>query len=249
MKTKMILLKKRSRFAYKRIFASFVVAALVICSLNFLNAENYFEEIENAFLKILKLKFSLYTEQIPEDRVYMQFDKPFYQPGETVWFSAYVRNAETMKPSEKSDILHVELISPKGSVDKEIKLVLKNGKVSGDFFIDEETNGGLYKVRAYTNWQKNEENAFTFEKEIQVQDVVLPNLKMKLDFERKAFGSGDDVIAKLELNTNENTPLSNYDFKYIVNIEGQKILENKAVTGNEGEMYLKFKLPYQFIFI
>jgi len=29
---------------------------------------------------------------------------------------------------------------------------------------------------------------YGFEKELQVQDVVLPNLKMKLDFERKAFG-------------------------------------------------------------
>lgn len=68
--------------------------------------------------------------------------------------------------------------------------------------------------------EKSGEDNF-FEKEIQVQDMVLPNLKMKLDFERKAFGSGDQVIAKLELNTNENKPLANYKIKCVANLNGK----------------------------
>ncbi|MBI4645149.1 MAG: hypothetical protein HY738_00800, partial [Bacteroidia bacterium] len=179
--------------------------------------------VDSEFLKKLREKFEKFCSQLPEDRVYLQFDKPFYKPGETIWFSAYVRNGADLKPSLKSEILHVELISPKGNAEKELRLIAKHGKTKGDFLLGEEIPGGLYKIKAYTNWQKNEETCF--EKEIQVQKVILPNLKMKLNFERKAFGPGDDVIAKIELNTNENKPLSNYRFRFIANIDGSKYLE------------------------
>jgi hypothetical protein len=32
----------------------------------------------------------------------------------------------------------------------------------------------------------------------------VPRLKMKLDFDRKAYGAGDEVIAKLNLESNSN---------------------------------------------
>ncbi|MEO8151293.1 MAG: MG2 domain-containing protein, partial [Bacteroidia bacterium] len=177
------------------IATAFLATALVF---TMMHADSVFTQaVENDFIKSLKKNFSALNEKLPQDRVYLQFDKTFYEPGDNIWFSAYVRNAQTMKPSEQSDIVHVQFISPKGTIDKEIKLILKNGKAAGDFKLDEEAVGGMYKVKAFTNWQLNEPDSLYFEKEVQVQDVILPNLKMKLDFERKAYGAGDDVIAKV----------------------------------------------------
>jgi hypothetical protein len=203
----------------------------------------YQADSENEFIRNLKKKTITYTEQLPEDRLYMQFDKPFYEPGETMWFSVFVREGTTLKPSRKSDIVHVELINPKGGVEKTLNLIAKDGMAAADFSLDKEVAGGLYKVKAYTNWMKNDgaENALT--KEIQVQEVVLPNLKMKMDFEKKAFGAGDEVIAKLELNTNENKALSNFAIKYVANIDGQKFLEKADVTDADGVKYIHFRLP------
>ena len=180
---------------------------------------------------------------IPEDRVYLQFDKPFYKPGEIIWFSGYLRNGSDFKASEQSDILHVELINPKGNVMQHIRLIAKKGKASGDFAIDENAPGGMYKIKAYTNWQKNDPNPAIFEKEIQVQAVVLPRLKMKLDFERKAFGAGDKVIAKLRLQTNENKPLSDYEYRYVAKLNGKQFLKKEASTDEEGIQYIEFDLP------
>ncbi len=228
----------------RKIVSLAFVMAIVFGAMSLIKASGYFQqEVENDFIKKAKNKFVAANDKLPEDRVYMQFDKPFYKPGETIWFAAYLRNGKDFTPSEKSDILHVQLIGPKGNVEKEIKVIGKNGKTVGDFTLGAESPGGLYKVKAFTNWQKNETDTVFFEKELTVQDVVLPNLKMKLDFERKAFGPGDEVIAKLELNTNENQPLANYNFKYIANLEGKKLLESTAVTGNDGVMYIRFKLP------
>jgi uncharacterized protein YfaS (alpha-2-macroglobulin family) len=200
-------------------------------------------EKENTFIKALKQKFEVFNKKIPQDRVYLQTDKTFYSPGETLWFSAFVRDAATMKASTQSDIIQVQLISPKGNVENTYKLICKNGMAAGDFRFAEGCSGGIYKIKAFTNWQKNEPDSLFFEKEITVQDFVVPRLKMKLDFDRKAYGAGDEVIAKLNLESNDNKVLANYPFDYVVQVEGNEIARAKAVTGNEGIMHLKFKLP------
>ncbi|MDX2172223.1 MAG: MG2 domain-containing protein [Bacteroidota bacterium] len=199
--------------------------------------------LENDVIKNIQKKLTAYNENLTEERVYLHFDKPFYEPGEAVWFSAYLRDGQTLKPSQKSDIIHVELLNPKGGVEKSLNIIAKNGKAAGDFQLDNEALGGMYKVRAYTNWMKNEGDDNAFVKDVQVQDVILPNLKMKLNFEKKAFGAGDEVIAKLELNTNENKPLSDYKIKFVANLNGQKIVEKADITDEEGIKYIKFNLP------
>lgn len=228
----------------KKLSHIFAIAALTASVIAWITPASYYQaEMENDFIKSLRKKLTEYNTHMPEDRVYLQLDKPFYAPGDDIWFSAYVRDGVSLKPSNKSDIVHIELISPKGTIEKRINIIAKNGKAAGDFNIDKEALGGLYKIRAYTTWMKNEGKENVFEKDLQVQDVVLPNLKMKLDFEKKAFGAGDEVIAKLELNTNENKPLSDHKVKIVANLNGQKLLEKAEVTDENGMRYIKFNLP------
>lgn len=221
-----------------------IVAAAIVGTIGWMAPVNYYQlAVENDFIKSVKQKLTAFNNQLPEDRVYVQFDKPMYEPGDNIWFNAFVRNGSNLKASDQSDILHVDLINPKGGVEKSLNLIAKKGMAAGDFYLGEEAPGGVYKLRAYTNWMKNEGEENYFEKEIQVQDVVLPRLKMKLDFERKAFGAGDEVVAKLVLNTNENKPLANHNVKFVANINGQKVVANSAVTDEDGLKYIRFKLP------
>ncbi len=226
--------------------ASPLIALTILATSVFawLAPSDYYQAVmENEFITSLKEKLTEYNQKLPEDRVYLQLDKPFYEPGDDVWFSAYVRDGISLKSSHKSEIVHVELINPKGTVEKKISVIAKNGKAAGDFSIDKEALGGLYKIRAYTNWMKNDGEDNAFVKDMQVQDIILPSLKMKLDFEKKAFGAGDQVVAKLELNTNENKPLSNYKIKYVANINGEKVVEQADITDEDGIKYVKFDLP------
>lgn len=197
---------------------------------------------ESEFILKLKEKFGRFYESAPQDRVYVQTDKSFYKPGETVWFTAHLRDAATLKPSPNSDIVHIELITPKGSTARHYKIVAKDGAAQGDFDLAGYT-GGIYKIKAYTEWQKNDENALLFEKEITVQQVVMPRLKMKIDFEKKAYGRGDEVTAKLELNTNENKPLTNQRVKFKAMLNGVAFEDKNATTDAAGKVNLKFTLP------
>ncbi|WMX15424.1 alpha-2-macroglobulin family protein [Aureispira sp. CCB-E] len=193
------------------------------------------------FLKNLVEKLALYQEQMAEDKVYLQFDKTFYEPGESIWFTAYVRDARTFQASDKSEVVYVELLSPKGSVEQTLTLIAQEGQVGGAFDLAASLKGGLYTIKAYTQWQKNT-NAF-FERDITVQKSVLPNLNMKLNFDKKAYGVGAAVIATLDLNTLTKKALVGHAFDYVVNLEGKRIKAGKGKTNNVGRAYLKFNLP------
>jgi hypothetical protein len=208
---------------------------------NPINLQNQY--IGNDLIKEILDKFQHLNKEYPEDRIYLHLDKPFYKQGESIWFKAYLRNSINMKMSDKSDIIYVELLNPKGSIEKEIKLISKKGLANGDFILDDNAPGGIYKIKAYTNWQKNETPIPLFEKEIHVQAVVLPKLKMKLDYDRKAFGAGDEVSATAILQSLENKFLSNKPYRFIVNISGKKISESKGVTSENGIAKIKFNLP------
>ncbi|MBL4650978.1 MAG: hypothetical protein JKY03_14700 [Aureispira sp.] len=109
------------------------------------------------FLKDLAQKLALYQEQTTEDKVYLQFDKTFYEPGESIWFTAYVRDAQTFEASRKSAVVYVAFLNPKGSVEQELTLIAQEGHAAGTFSLPEDLKGGLYTVKAYTKWQNNTE--------------------------------------------------------------------------------------------
>ena len=238
----------------KKITGTVLAATGLMALASWMIPENYRIAIENHLIAKLKKKSSLFMERLPEDRIYLQFDKPFYASGETIWFTVFVRDGELFKASGQSDLVYVDLISPKGTIERTITVIAKNGMAQGDFSLGTDVLGGIYKIKAYTNWQKNDiaiagssSEKYGFEKEIQVQDIVLPNLKMKLDFVKKAYGPGDEVEAKIEINTNENKPLANYKLKYVANINGKQVVNEIAMTNLDGIKTVKFKLPENLI--
>jgi hypothetical protein len=190
-----------------------------------------------------KAKFLAFQEKMPEDRVYLSCDKPFYFPGETVWFQAYVRNGGDLKPSVKSGILHVEWIAPSGSVVRDLQLIVRNGTASGNIDLDGTASGGIYKLKAYTSWQKNFEEPAIFEKEVPVQTVVLPRLMMKMDYMRQSYGPGDEVMARLDVKTRDNAPHAGKEFRYTVLLGGKTVKEYKAMTRKDGAALIRFQLP------
>jgi hypothetical protein len=196
---------------------------------------------DSSFYQKLASSLSIFNQQLSPEKVYLQFDRLFFEPGEDIWFNAYLRDANTLKASPKSDILYVELLGPNGSVLKKITLLAKTGIAAGDFKLDAGASGGLYKIRAYTNWMRNSNDVF--ERDVQVQATVLPRLRMELDFMKKAYGPGDVVEAKIDLNTLANAPLANFDFNAKASLDGQQFTEFSGKTDGRGHAQVKFDLP------
>ncbi len=212
-------------------------------SIGVVSALNYAEPnllSNHPFLRGLASKLDIFQNHTAAEKVYLQTDKPFYKPSETVWFSAYIRDAQTLQKA-KSRVLYVELLNPKGAVEKTLTLLCTDGQAAGDFQLPTDAKGGIYKIRAYTQWQKNTQTIF--ERDLTVQAVVLPNLNMKLDFERESYGAGEEFAAFLDLVSLDNKVLQNYDFQYVVSIEGKVIDKEKGKTDANGRAFIRYRLP------
>ncbi len=195
----------------------------------------------NSLENILTRKLSAHHDHYAPDKVYLHLDRKFFYPGEDVWFSVYLRDANSLKRSEKSDFVWVELLGPNGSVLQKRRLLAAEGQVRGDFTLPQGAEGGLFKIKAYSNWQRN--LGQYFERDLQVQSVVLPSLRMELDFLREAYGAGDKVEAKISLQSLENQPLPLHPVKAVVSLDGQAWNTYEATTDARGKAWVSFQLP------
>ncbi|WP_426668871.1 carboxypeptidase-like regulatory domain-containing protein [Mucilaginibacter sp. McL0603] len=105
-------------------------------------------------------KLSNYADQHITEKAYLHFDKPYYATGDTIYFKAYVTMGERLDLSQLSGILHVDLIGTTNKTEQSLKLPLANGLGWGDFALPDTLPKGNYRIRAYTQWQRNEGNYF-----------------------------------------------------------------------------------------
>lgn len=189
----------------------------------------------------IKSKFDAIHRIWPGERLFIQTDKPLYDKGETIWFSVFVADEARLTLPGQSEIVYVEWINPKGAVEKKLHLIARGGKGNGDFFINADLPGGLYKLKAYTRWSEARQQFFM--KEIQIQEVIIPNLKMKLELDRQAYAEGDKVEAKLEVNQLNNKALENGDLDINLMADGKILFQEKAKTNIQGKYDFSFPLP------
>ena len=90
-----------------------------------------------------------------KEEVFLHLNSAELVVGETLLFSAFVRSSLTGKLSSLSRILYIELLDAKGKSVWQSKVLLKNGRGSGDLFLSSLYNTGNYHLVAYTQWMKN----------------------------------------------------------------------------------------------
>ena len=106
-----------------------------------------------------------HVNDIPE-KVYVHTDRDIYNPGDDIWFKAYVVDGLTRIPSDSSKNLHVELISPVSTIIDSKIIRLDNGLGFGDFNLPDSLPSGRYLLRAYTNFMRNFGDQLFYNKEI-----------------------------------------------------------------------------------
>ncbi len=230
-------LHQLAAFAQRKAKPLFIGSALLLTL-----ATLAFDFGKHPFLQAIEDKLSAYRNVQGEEKVYLQLDRTMYDPGESVWFAAYVRDANSHQAAE-SQIVYVQLLDARGSELKKVSLICTDGVASGDFQLEPAWAGGTYKIKAYTARQEREGKAF--ERDIVIQKSVLPNLSMKLDFKSKAYGPGDQVSANLNLQTLENKSLANHDFSFDVQVDGERIEQKSGKTDANGLADIRFTLPYK----
>ena len=126
--------------------------------------------LTNNFRELVLEKLNAYSTDYPE-KVYVQTDKPYYATGEDIWYTAYLVNGMDHKRSDKSQVVYVELINEQDSVLIKKQLYTNDISVAGDFKIKKGWKPGNYLIRAYTNYMRNKDTDYFFQKEIPIWNV------------------------------------------------------------------------------
>ncbi|GMQ28771.1 TonB-dependent receptor [Algoriphagus confluentis] len=90
-----------------------------------------------------------------QEKVYLHTDKAYYYAGDQVYFQGYFAYGNPYLRDELSKVLHVELISMDRDMVIEKKFPIRDGVVTGDFYLPDTLSQKRYFLRAYTNWNRN----------------------------------------------------------------------------------------------
>jgi len=178
-----------------------------------------------------------------KEKIYVQTSHIFFKQGETAYFKIYVVNAKDQTPTSISSIVYVDIINPSGNVLQKLNYKIENGYAEGSFEFNEQTVGGVYKIKAYTTWMRNENESSFFIKEITLQKVIAPRVLMKLDFPEKGYGAGSEVVADFSMRDLSDQPVKFFPAKFTVSVGGERIQIDEFKSDHEGKAKIKFKLP------
>ena len=119
-------------------------------------------------LRQIDRQFREHREHHFQEKIYVHTDREFYVCGEIIWFKIYCVEAVDHKPSDVSKVAYVEVIDEARDAVLQAKIELIKGIGSGSLFIPASLNAGKYVIRSYTNWMKNFDPEFYFQKEITI---------------------------------------------------------------------------------
>ncbi|HEY4324070.1 MAG TPA: hypothetical protein VGN20_08790 [Mucilaginibacter sp.] len=150
----------------RRAIIVFIIFLPYCCFAQFKQNHGFKNDSTVAENVIAKLK--TFSEQHITEKTYLHFDKSYYVAGDTIYFKAYVTLGEKHQLSDLSGLLHVDLINANNKVDQSEILQLKDGVTWGDFALPDSLPKGNYRVRAYTQWMRNDGDGAYFNRVIPI---------------------------------------------------------------------------------
>jgi hypothetical protein len=148
----------------------------------------------------IRKSLETYRTNYSPEKVYIHHDKPYYGAGEPVWIKAYVVDAASLKASEKSGVLYVDLLNEEMEEVERLTLPISDGEAHGDLILPDDLDEGIYHLAAYTQWMRNFGEETFFQKDIYILDATADKAgpstahdesKIKLHF----FPESGDLIA------------------------------------------------------
>jgi hypothetical protein len=118
--------------------------------------------------ELIVSKLEAYTTKNFPEKIYLHTDKPYYSLNESIWFTGYMVNGISHLKSNKSMVMHVDLIDSRDSIMDSKNIYIARVTGAGDFKISKNWKPGKYLLRAYTNEMRNNSSDDFFQKEITV---------------------------------------------------------------------------------
>ncbi len=172
---------------------------------------------------------------LPQEKIYLQLDKPSYVVGERIWFRAFLIDAMTHLENSQSSAIYVELINSVDTLIKRVKIP-ESEAFSGSLFLDETMPEGLYTIRAYTSWMQNAGVDYFFKKKVYIGNSITSQVTSSISYEVL-----DDKKALATIRFEQKgSPLSSKKIDYYLNVSGKNKREKTLTTNSQGEIQIEY---------
>lgn len=126
----------------------------------------------HAHAQDITISFRSHNQNILQEKIFVHTDKEAYLTGEILWFKIYNTEGISNKLLDISKVVYVEILDYKHVPVLQAKIAMKQGMGNGSFYLPFSVSTGNYLLRAYTNWMKNFDAAYYFEKPISILNTV-----------------------------------------------------------------------------
>ncbi|HWZ14720.1 MAG TPA: hypothetical protein VNW95_05730 [Mucilaginibacter sp.] len=187
-------------------------------------------------------KIDAHNGAMPVEKVFLQFDKPYYSTGDTIWFKGYLMD-EAIKYSMLSSRLYIELLNDSNAVVKRFVFPASLGLTWGSIPLSQAyVHDGTYTIRAYTNWMRNFGDDYFFKQSFYFSNpddhTWLVNVQSSL------ANDGNNVKLAMKFTGTDGKTGSN-DLQLKVVNNKKVLLRNEEQTGPDGILDADFTLPAQ----
>ncbi|MDR2281918.1 MAG: TonB-dependent receptor plug domain-containing protein [Sphingobacterium sp.] len=176
----------------------------------------------------------------PQEKLYLHLDKYAYTAGETIWFKAYTTIGLQNLFSNHSGIAYVELIDGAKRTVSSMTIPLVMGLGMGDFKLQDTITEGSYRLRAYTNWMRNADEAYFYDRTIQISNGRTDNVMTTTSVRTE----GKDNVYTIQLKSLSGLPLSKRQVRYEVLSGGETVERKRGNTDEEGNLSIALSKKY-----
>ena len=183
-----------------------------------------------------------YQVALPLEKLFLHFDKPYYNNSDTVWFKAYLLNA-FLEHSDKSGIMYLEIANDVDTVVRRNIVHIDSGLAFGNIQLSEkEFPEGHYTLRAYTNWMRNFGETYIFKKNFYIGNIH--SEKWLVNY-KAAFSKNSSSNLRLNLGFSSlmKQPLGLRELQLRVLSGKRELIKDKVETSVDGLLDLNFNLP------
>src|SRR5450432_2450472 len=137
----------------------------------------------------------IFKQADPQEKIYIHFDKNYYNPGETIWFKAYIFDGLEHAASAKN--FYAELTDEAGNVINRVTAPVGESSAAGSIVLSANLTKNLLYFRASTAAMLNGDTNFLYVKPIRILTSA-KNIKNKQPAVSISFlPEGGDMIADI----------------------------------------------------
>lgn len=119
----------------------------------------------------------VYADRFPTEKMHIHFDKSVYNKEETIWYKVYILSGTEL--SKLSRNVYLEWYDTSGRMLKQTVAPLYQSTAKGEFELPADYKGDFIHVKAFTRWMLNDDPAFSYERDLGINNTTSPVIVKK----------------------------------------------------------------------